>query len=81
MSERSIPVRLQDLRMAMGWQLSDIAKEFGVSPSAICLWEQGERTPRGSSLIILKTLEEKHADKLLELEKRRPVVPAPPDTA
>jgi transcriptional regulator with XRE-family HTH domain len=45
--------QLRALRIKLGWTQREMAKEFGVSPGAIALWEQGDRPIPGPVLKLL----------------------------
>ena len=45
--------RLKELRTDFGKSQVDVAKETGLSKSAIAHWELGERVPNAQAIIIL----------------------------
>ena len=59
--EPSTPTRLKVLREAMGWSMSEVARRFGVTPSAVSKWESGEISMSGPALKLLEIFEDKAA--------------------
>lgn len=47
---------LLEQRIKSGMSRAKVAKMLGVSPSAVAMWEQGERTPKRESLIRIANL-------------------------
>jgi transcriptional regulator with XRE-family HTH domain len=41
----------RSIRVAAGISLSELAREIGVSPAAVCRWEANQRTPRGPAAV------------------------------
>ena len=57
MKKKNIKIKLSVLREAKGMSQRDLAREAGVSPSAITSYESGTRIPRvDSALAIAKVL-------------------------
>lgn len=57
MKKKNIKIKLSVLREAKGMSQRDLAREAGVSPSAIASYESGTRIPRvDSALAIAKVL-------------------------
>lgn len=44
---------LREKRMEAGWTQAQVAEQLGVRPSAVTMWETGERKP---NIIMLKRL-------------------------
>lgn len=53
--------RLKALRESMGWSMSELARRFGVSHSAVSQWESGESQMSGPALKLLEMFEKKAA--------------------
>ncbi len=53
--------RLKVLRESMGWSMSEVARRFGVTPSAVSKWESGEMSMSGPALKLLEIFEERAA--------------------
>ncbi len=53
--------RLKVLRESMGWSMSELARRFGVSHSAVSQWESGESQMSGPALKLLEMFEKKAA--------------------
>lgn len=60
--------RLKELRIEKGLSLVQLAKETGISKSAISFWENGNRIPTALHIITLAKYFEVSADYLLGLE-------------
>lgn len=60
--------RLKELRIEKGLSLVQLAKETGISKSAISFWENGDRIPTALQIITLAKYFEVSADYLLGLE-------------
>ncbi|MDE6504395.1 MAG: helix-turn-helix domain-containing protein [Clostridia bacterium] len=60
--------RLKELRIEKGLSLVQLAKETGISKSAISFWENGDRIPTALNIITLAKYFEVSADYLLGLE-------------
>ena len=59
--------RLKELRLEKGLSLIQLAKETGISKSAISFWENGDRIPTALNIITLAKYFEVSADYLLGL--------------
>ena len=57
--------RIAVLRRAKGWNQSDLAKQLGVSSSAVGMYEQGRRQPAADVLVKLAEIFEVTTDFLL----------------
>ena len=44
---------LREHRLKVGWTQAQVAEQLGVQPSAVTMWETGERKP---NIIVLKRL-------------------------
>ena len=44
---------LREYRLKVGWTQAQVAEQLGVRPSAVTMWETGERKP---NIIMLKRL-------------------------
>lgn len=60
--------RLKDLRNEKGLTQNQLAKELGLSHTAICRWESGLRMPTAQAIILIAKYFEVSADYLLGLE-------------
>ncbi len=60
--------RLKELRIEKGLSLVQLAKETGISKSAISFWENGDRIPTALNIITLAKYFEVSSDYLLGLE-------------
>ena len=60
--------RLKELRIEKGLSLVQLAKETGISKSAISFWENGDRIPTALHIITLAKYFEVSADYSLGLE-------------
>ncbi len=49
--------QIQKIRKTAGWSQTVFAKVLNVSANAVRQWEQGKRTPSGSTKVLLKLLE------------------------
>ena len=54
---KEIASRLRALMVAMSWNRSKLAREFGVSHAAISHWENGTNKMRGPALKLLNIFE------------------------
>lgn len=57
--------RLKELRSQKGLSQAQLAKETGLSQSAIAYWETGKRIPNAQAIIILSRYFEVSTDYLL----------------
>ena len=60
--------RLKELRQEKGLSQIQLAKETGISKSAIGFWETGERVPNAQAVVVLAKYFGVSADYLLGLE-------------
>lgn len=63
---KSEGARLKDIRMALSLSQRELAKEFGVSGSAIALWESGTNPIPGPAIKLLELYEEYLSEDLAE---------------
>ena len=50
------PDEIQKARQSLGLSQDEFANAFGVSPSTLPKWEQGQRTPTGAAKTLLKII-------------------------
>ncbi|MDE7083372.1 MAG: helix-turn-helix domain-containing protein [Clostridia bacterium] len=60
--------RLKELRQEKGLSQTQLAKETGISKSAIGFWETGDRIPNAQAVVVLAKYFGVSADYLLGLE-------------
>ena len=60
--------RLKELRQEKGLSQRQLAKETGISKSAIGFWETGERVPNAQAVVVLAKYFGVTSDYLLGLE-------------
>ena len=60
--------RLKELRMEKGFSQPQLAKATGISPNAICYWENQKRVPSANAIITLAKFFNVSTDYLLGLE-------------
>ena len=58
-------VRIAVLRRGAGWSQAELARQLGVSPSAVGMYEQGRRQPSADLLVKLAELFQVSTDFLL----------------
>lgn len=56
-AEPSVSTRLKVLRETMGWPMAEVARRFGVTPSAVSKWESGEMSMSGPAMKLLEIFE------------------------
>ena len=59
------------IRKEKGLSQSDLAKELGVTQSAVAIWEAGEAMPRADKLLQIAKILGCTVDELLSEEKKR----------
>lgn len=55
---------IKKLRLSLGLEQPEFAKEIGVTPGSVCGWEKGRRTPRLPKIRLMLALAKKHKIKL-----------------
>lgn len=56
LAERRFQMSLKNARKAAGYRQEDIAKLFGITPSAVCRWETGRALPNAAKLVKLSQI-------------------------
>ena len=75
--------RLRALRTGRGLTQEELARQLGVSKSALCMYERGEREPRRETLLAIARLFGVDLSELFGLPRTAHLdrIPAPPDAA
>ena len=75
--------RLRALRTGQGLTQAELAQQLGVSKSALCMYERGEREPRRETLLAIAAYFHTDLSDLFGLPRTAHLdrMPAPPDAA